>query len=221
MESTESQSSSSGTFPRTHDTGSAPRDSRWQKPEDFQDRIIFMSMYNDVDWSQGKEIFKTCVSHSAEVKAHAHRLPKGHWSFLGPGTEEKWYGTHTYKPEGLWNRSAEMMMPNLGESGHPAFRATCADRGFLKSKTFTVTCRMQSCCFAHSFPSTSSVTTEQLRICVGCGELAQQISDHAFSSRGKRAALMNEQLSCEHSPEVVSVSRNRLRSTLRHRETCC
>ena len=44
-------------------------------------------------------------------------------------------GTRTFKPEGLWNRSEEMMMLNFEESGHPFLRATSAlDRGFLKSK---------------------------------------------------------------------------------------
>ena len=56
----------------------------------------------------------------------------------------------------------------------------------------TLTCRIQSCCFAQSFPSTSSVSTEQ-------------ISDHAFSSTGKLVAQMNEQLDCEFSLEVVCV----------------
>ena len=38
-----------------------------------------------------------------------------------------------------------------------------------------------------------------------CGELAQQISDHAFSTTGKPVAQINEQLECELSPEVVTV----------------
>ena len=38
-----------------------------------------------------------------------------------------------------------------------------------------------------------------------CGDLAQQISDHSFSSTGKPAAKMNEQLDCRPSPGVLSV----------------
>ena len=34
------------------------------KPEEFKDRIICMSMYNDIDWSQGDENRKKCVSNS-------------------------------------------------------------------------------------------------------------------------------------------------------------
>ena len=42
----------------------------------------------------------------------------------------------TVSAHSLWNRSAEVMMLHLGESGHPFFlRPTSAlDRGFLKSK---------------------------------------------------------------------------------------
>ena len=41
-----------------------------------------------------------CISNSEQVKNYAKRFSRGHWSFLGPGDEEKWFGTHTYKPEG-------------------------------------------------------------------------------------------------------------------------
>ena len=136
------------------------------KPEQLEDRIIFMSMYNDIGGTKEGN-FKKCIWNSSDVEAYAHRSPKRHWSFLGPGTEEKRYGTHTCKPEGLWNCSAEMMMLNLGGSGHPVFRATSAlDRGTVDSYRFTtmVTCRMQSCCFAQLLPSTSSVPTERSRI---------------------------------------------------------
>ena len=100
------------------------------KPEEFKDRIIFMSMYNDIDWSKGGEFFNECFTNSLKVRDYAHRCPKGRGSFLGPGTEEKCYGAHTYKPEGKWNHPADVMMLNFADSGHPVFRATSAlDRG--------------------------------------------------------------------------------------------
>ena len=34
---------------------------------------------------------------SEQVRNDAKRSPRGHWSFLGPGAEEQWYGTHTDK----------------------------------------------------------------------------------------------------------------------------
>ena len=52
---------------------------------------------------------------------------------LGPGSEKKWYGTHTYKPSGEWVRVAEDMMIDFSESGHPVFRGSSAfERGPLR-----------------------------------------------------------------------------------------
>ena len=47
-----------------------------------------------------------------------------------------WYGTHVSKPNGEWNKTAEVMMLNFAESGHPASRATSAleRREFEKAK---------------------------------------------------------------------------------------
>ena len=60
---------------------------------------------------------------------------RGHWSFLGPGSEKKWHGTHVNQRDGEWEDTAEGMMLNFAESGHPVFRAASVlERGGLKSK---------------------------------------------------------------------------------------
>ena len=65
------------------------------------------------------------------------RFPAGRWSFLGPGSEKKWYSTHYSKPQREWGRVAELMMIKFSESGHPVFRATSAlSRGTLKSRGY-------------------------------------------------------------------------------------
>ena len=62
--------------------------------QQFQGRIIFMSMYNDIVWREnGNEDMR--FANSKIVAEHAKRFAHGHWSFLGPGSEKKWYGTHT------------------------------------------------------------------------------------------------------------------------------
>ena len=62
-------------------------------------------------------------------------LDQGQWSFLGPGTEKKWYSISEDSPQGEWDQMAEKMMVTLAESGHPVFRATSPlSRGQLKSK---------------------------------------------------------------------------------------
>ena len=62
-------------------------------------------------------------------------FPAGHWSFLGFGSETKWYSTYNERPRGEWDRVAELMMIKFGGSGHPVFRATSPlSRGTFKSK---------------------------------------------------------------------------------------
>ena len=104
------------------------------QPEDFKGRIIFMSMFNDI--SRGSEDNEQeCESNANLVSICARRFSPGRWSFLGPGSEKKWYSTYDSKPHGEWDRVAELMMITLGESGHPIFRATSPlSRGTLKSK---------------------------------------------------------------------------------------
>ena len=61
--------------------------------------------------------------------------PRGHWSFLEPGSEKKWCGTYDCKPDGSWNRTAEKMLQNFAGSGHPIFRRTSAlERGQSRSQ---------------------------------------------------------------------------------------
>ena len=93
------------------------------EPEQFQGRIIFTSMFNDITWrTPGHE--EQCLANSINVATHANRFPFGCWSYLGLGCEKKWYGTHVNKPNGEWNRVAEIMMINFAESRHPIFQAT-------------------------------------------------------------------------------------------------
>ena len=56
------------------------------QPWDFEDRLIFLSMYNDIDWTR-KGNRKVCVNNSMCVADHASNFPERHWSFLGPGCE--------------------------------------------------------------------------------------------------------------------------------------
>ena len=55
-------------------------------------------------------------------------------SFIGPGSEKKWYSSEN-SPPGAWDDIAEQMLLEFAESGHPTFRATTPlSRGILKSK---------------------------------------------------------------------------------------
>ena len=92
-----------------------------------------MSLFNDIDWTKNtpKNVFRILQ----KVKNYAKRFPLVHRSILGPGEEDKSYGTHNDKPEGTCNMTVDVMVENVKESGHPKVRGIGAlNRGFLKRK---------------------------------------------------------------------------------------
>ena len=93
-----------------------------------------MSMFNDISW-RSTDNEQECESSAKLDSIYARRFSPGRWSFLGPGSEKKWYSAYESKPQVEWNRVAELMMIKVGESGHLVFRATSPlSRGTLKSK---------------------------------------------------------------------------------------
>ena len=75
-----------------------------------------------------------CLKNADFVKTFAKRFGIGQWSFIGPGSEKKWYPSEN-SPQGEWDHIAEDMLLRFAESGHPIFRATTPlSRGQLKSQ---------------------------------------------------------------------------------------
>ena len=69
------------------------------------------------------------------VEVLAKRFGVGQWSFIGPGSEKKWYSGEENSPQGAWDHIADEMLLEFAESGHPIFRATTPlSRSILKSK---------------------------------------------------------------------------------------
>ena len=105
-----------------------------ETPQKFTGRIILMSMFNDISWGS-RDNKKECESNAQLVSLFAKRFGAGQWSFLGPGSEKKWYSIGEDSPQEEWDKMAVKMMVTLAESGHPVFRATSPlSRGQLKSK---------------------------------------------------------------------------------------
>ena len=90
--------------------------------EEFGDRIIFMSMFNDIEWTRkGNE--EICISNSKEVDMNAKRF----WH------ENKSYGQCHYKSGGKGTSIASQMLHRFEERGRPVFtRASALSRGILR-----------------------------------------------------------------------------------------
>ena len=105
-----------------------------QTPENFTGRILFMSMFNDISCGT-KDNEKECLANVLLVSSNARRFGTGQWSFIGPGSEKKWYCMKEDSPQGIWDNIAEKMLLEFAESGCPIFRATTPlSRCKLKSK---------------------------------------------------------------------------------------
>ena len=119
------------------------------EPQRFKGRIIFMSMFYGIVWGE-KGNTARCEFNSPR------RFPRGHWSFLGPGSEEKRYGTYTDKPDGSWNHSAENTTANfsvpLREENY---------EGKEEARSQMVVMKASSCFSAQWFLRIRSVSTEQ------------------------------------------------------------
>ena len=77
------------------------------EPENFKDQISFMSMFNDNEWKENDE---NCIFNAEKVKNYAKRFLPGHWTFLGPGSEEMVWrlsrSTRTVGPHSQQNGTA-------------------------------------------------------------------------------------------------------------------
>ena len=94
-----------------------------ETPEIFTVRILFMSMFNDISCDRkGKK--EECLANAGVVKVLAKKFGIGQWSFIGPGSEKKWYSAEANSPQGAWDHIADEMLLEFAESGHPIFHAT-------------------------------------------------------------------------------------------------
>ena len=106
-----------------------------ETPSNFTGRILFMSMFNDILCGTKDNEEEECLANARLVSLYARKFGKGEWSFIGPGSEKKWYSMKEDSPQGILDTLAEKMLIEFAESGCPIFRATTPlSRGQLKSK---------------------------------------------------------------------------------------
>ena len=131
-----------------------------------------MTMFKDISCDR-KGNRGECLANAGVVKVLPRKFVVGQWSFIGPGSEKKWYSAEN-SPQGAWDNIAEEMLLEFAESGHPTFRATTPlSRGQLKCKGrgklsihFAADDSQLTQFFALSFLSISPVSTEQWQLYV-------------------------------------------------------
>ena len=99
-------------------------------PENFTERILFMSMLNDISCGT-RDNEEECLAKARLVSLYVQ--DNGH--SLVPGSEKKWYSLKQDSPQGIWDNISQKMLVEFAESGCPIFRATTPlSRGQLRSK---------------------------------------------------------------------------------------
>ena len=61
-----------------------------------------MSMVNDISCDR-RDNKDECLRNAESVKVFARRFGIGQWSFIGPGSEKKWYSSEN-SPQGAWGQ---------------------------------------------------------------------------------------------------------------------
>ena len=164
-----------------------------QTPGTPTGRILFMSMFNDIS-SDRKGNKDECLANAGVVKVLARRFGVGQWSFIGPGSEKKWYSSEN-SPQGAWDNIAEQMLLEFAESGPPIFRATTPlSRGSLKSKGRG----KLSIHFAADLDTIDTIyriilSVNQLSVCGAVAAVCEEFEDHQDRT-GELVILMGQSI---------------------------
>ena len=110
----------------------------------------------------------SCALTSRKIKEYASNFNDGHWAFLGPGEESKWYQGYETNYGGKWDLRASQMVEDFENTGHPLFKGVSPlGRGVLKKKNNrdTIHYNGEYCnidlLYRTVIPRISSVSTEQ------------------------------------------------------------
>ena len=166
-----------------------------EAPETFTGRILFLSMFNDISCGT-KDNEEECVANAKVVSKNAKKFGTGQWSFIGPGSEKKWYSAEN-SPQGAWDNIAEQMLLEFAESGHLIFRATTPlSMGILKSKG-------HGKLSIHLTADYSTIETifriiisaNQLSFCGAVANICEEFEAHQDRS-GEPDVLMGQSINC-------------------------
>ena len=116
------------------------------------------------------------MSNSEKVLEYAKRFLQGHWTFLGPGDEKKWYGTLSRK----WDSPAARMVERFKGTGHPVFKSISAlSRGILINKNIRDTIHFNADASNTELSFRIIHSVNQFRICGAVSKLRKLVRDHS------------------------------------------
>ena len=126
-------------LPRSQSIGHSPQNaSRPTRKQHHTKKIQWSNnLHVNVQWHwNGKERQRRFLcSYLKEDQRIWLKINDGHWAFLGPGEESKWYQGSAADCGGKWDLRASQLLENFENSGHPVFEGVNPlGRGILKKK---------------------------------------------------------------------------------------
>ena len=107
----------------------------WEKHQKLSQEEFSLCRCSTTFPGDGKGNKEECLANAKVVTTLAKKFGIGQWSFIGPGSEKKWYSMEENSPQGIWDHIADEMLLEFEESGHPIFRATTPlSPGSIRSK---------------------------------------------------------------------------------------
>ena len=137
------------------------------KVQEFMSKMNLkvMSMFNDISWRTTDDE-QECIANATLVSLFAKRFQAGRWSFLGRGSEKKWYSAYNERPQGKWDRVAESDTQFSEPRVHcPKERSKANEVENYRYTSVPMGIRLKLF-FAQLFLLISSVSTEQSQIYV-------------------------------------------------------
>ena len=137
-------------------------------PEKFSDRIIFMSMINDIELER-KDNEDSCALTLGKVKEYASTFNDGHWAFLGHGEESNRYQGYAAEYGGQVGSSCVTNGGNFREfrtssipGGKPTGPWNSQEEELIEKPFFSMeNMAILTCCAGLFMPRTSAVSAGQ------------------------------------------------------------
>ena len=74
-----------------------------ETPEKFTGRTPVMSMFNDISCGS-RDNEQECLANARLVSLYGRRFGIGQWSFIGLGSEKKWFSVSEDSPQRIWDK---------------------------------------------------------------------------------------------------------------------
>ena len=176
------------------------------RPDKFSDRIMFMSMFNDIELE--RKILVLLPQGRSKNMPQNSTMDTGHsW---GPREESKWYQGYAAEYDRKWDLRASQMVEMFENPGHPVFQGVSPlGRGILKKRNNRETIHSNAEYGKNNLLYRTVHAANQLCICGAVSKWCGPNSGEASQSEPESARKMSPdiQIKQDDSKSLVDIPR--------------